>query len=309
MISIIVSSQKKAILDKLEENIRQTIGETFELIGIDNAGARFGICKAYNIGIDQAKFDIICFMHEDISFETVNWGKKLIEHLSNQEVGLIGVAGGDTKSWVPSSWSSLIYVSEVCLVQHFKNALKPPERIKRTGYPDNLSFSKPVACLDGVFMCTRRDVLDKYRFDEITFQGFHGYDIDFSLQVSQSFRVCAISDIVLHHYSDGSFNKEWLQNAIKLSDKWRKRLPLSVRDLRRSDYVHQHWSAMRVFLQKLTSLGYSQWEIIYYFLKYSITRYFHLAHFLHFFKNILIKEYRKVDPEIANMPLAEQNYK
>src|SRR6185503_5578792 len=34
--------------------------------------------------------------------------------------------------------------------------------------------------LDGLFMAANREVLERVRFDEVTFDGFHGYDMDFS---------------------------------------------------------------------------------------------------------------------------------
>jgi glycosyltransferase involved in cell wall biosynthesis len=291
MISVIICSANKHLSDKLAVNIEKTIQSPFEIIIIDNSQNPRGICEVYNTGALQAIYPVVCFMHEDIYFETIGWGPKITAHLNDDRIGLIGVAGGDTKSRVPSSWSSLIFASEICLVQHFKDKCRPPERFMRTGYPHDHSSCKPVTCIDGVFMCTRRDIFDKYKFDDKTFTGFHGYDIDFSLQVSGEYRVCAISDIIIHHFSEGSFNKAWLENAIKLSEKWKKQLPKSVRNLSKSDYVHQHWTAMRSFLEKLISLDYKLPVILIYFFRYSFNRYFHLRHWLHFLKVIFIKKF------------------
>ena len=37
-----------------------------------------------------------------------------------------------------------------------------------------------VQALDGLFMAARRSVIERVSFDPVTFDGFHGYDLDFS---------------------------------------------------------------------------------------------------------------------------------
>lgn len=287
MISIIICSRAAEPLAIIRDNISRTISTEYEIIAIDNSQGKYSLCSAYNKGADQAKFDILCFMHEDVSFETEGWGKNLVQHLSDPMIGLVGIAGGDTKSAVPSSWSSFIFTSEINLVQHYKKDGRK-ERIRSTGYPDSPVELRPVACIDGVFMCTRKDVFRTFRFDEKTFTAFHGYDIDYSLQVGTQYKIVVVFDILLHHFSEGSFNREWLHYSRMLSDKWKEKLPVSARVLPREKFVHQHWTAMRVYLWRMIDLEYGLREIILSFFKYSFNRYFHLLNFLHFFKIIIM---------------------
>ena len=44
------------------------------------------------------------------------------------------------------------------------------------------AVSPGLQALDGMFFAARRDVLARCAFDEATFDGFHGYDIDFSFR-------------------------------------------------------------------------------------------------------------------------------
>lgn len=293
MISVIICSKSEELLEKLTQNIKDTIGVPFEIIAINNKDGRFGICKAYNEGAAKARYDIFCFAHEDIFFETAGWGDKVVAHLSDVSVGLIGVAGGDPKSLVPSSWSPLIIESEMHLVQHYKRGSKPAEKIMRTGTPGDGSLAKPVTCIDGVWMCTKREVFQKYSFDDNTFKGFHAYDIDLSLQISSEFKVCVVFDILIHHYSEGSFDKVWMTNALMISEKWRKELPRSVRDLPKTEIVRQHWTCMANFIDKLIKLNYTFSFTLRHFFKYSFNRYFHWKHFLHFLKYILLEYFKR----------------
>src|SRR5208337_2764590 len=61
-----------------------------------------------------------------------------------------------------------------------------------------------VVCIDGVFMFSKKEVFQKCRFDEKLLTGFHGYDMDFSLQVFfTGYRVIVDRMVVLYHASFG----------------------------------------------------------------------------------------------------------
>lgn len=289
MISIVTCTKNRKSIGELETNIAATIGVPFELIVIENPIGAFGIAEAYNRGGRQTIYPVICFMHDDILFETENWGPVVLQHLSDERIGLIGLAGGDTKGWVPSSWSSSIYPSEVNLVQHYKYKIALPQRIVHSGYRNSSDKARRVASLDGVWMCVRREVFEKFKFDEKTFTGFHGYDIDYSLQVGTEYQVVVVFDLVLHHFSEGRFDKSWIDAAIKVSNKWYNRLPYSVRDLSRKELVNQHWTSMRNFMRLQRSMSFSRAAILKNLLKFSLTRYFHWKHFLHFLRVLFFK--------------------
>lgn len=288
MISIIVSSQDEEILEKLSNNIATSIGVPYEIISFENAKGKMGICEVYNRGIEKASFEILCFTHEDVFFETNDWGKKVVAHLADKKIGLIGLAGGDTKSLVPSSWSSSIFQSEINIIQHSKDKSKAPERIAKTGYPESNATLKPVIAVDGVWMCTRKDVTAQFMFDSTTFKGFHGYDIDFSLQVQTAYQIGVVFDILVHHFSEGSYNKAWIEAMIAISKKWKKRLPVSVRQLSKEEFARQHWTTMKAFMGRLEKLGYNKTTMITYVLKYGANKYFRLPYFLHMLRLILM---------------------
>jgi glycosyltransferase involved in cell wall biosynthesis len=275
MISIITCSVDTSRLNRLRSNIEETIGVPYELIPIDNSSNRYGICAAYNLGGSQAKYPYLCFMHEDILFETGNWGRLLIRHLQDPGLGLIGVAGGDARALVPSSWSVPIGSKQVHLFQHYKYKEGTPQHILETdaaGYADK----KRVVALDGVWLATRKDVFLRYQFDADTFPGFHGYDIDYSLQVNTAYRVYVIFDILLHHYSEGKPDRTWIKSAIRLSSKWKSRLPVSVEQETREVYHLHHWQSMRAFLERLSELDYNYFQRLYFLVYYSCNRYFSL---------------------------------
>ena len=202
MVSIVICSVSPIYLAALIKNINQTIGLPFQVIAIDNSINKFGICKVYNQGAEQAIYETLCFVHEDVEFATQNWGNIIVQHLNDKKVGLIGLAGGDAKSSVPSSWSIPVVSNQINIFQHSKDKSKAAKHIVETHIPN--SIKQQVVALDGVFLCTRKDVFANFRFDEDNFKGFHGYDIDYSLQVNTQYQVFVIFDIVVHHFSEGT---------------------------------------------------------------------------------------------------------
>ena len=74
MISLIICSTHSDISAELKQNIDTTIGYDHEYVVIDNSDNRHSIFSAYNEGIRRSKGDILVFMHQDIGYQTINWG-------------------------------------------------------------------------------------------------------------------------------------------------------------------------------------------------------------------------------------------
>lgn len=61
-----------------------------------------------------------------------------------------------------------------------------------------------VVVLDGVWLCGRREVFKKHRFDHQLLNWFLGYDIDISLSVNLEYSNYIINDVVIMHKSIGA---------------------------------------------------------------------------------------------------------
>src|ERR1700712_2326715 len=236
MVSIIISSANAQQLEQVTENIGDTIGVPFEIIGFDNSNGQQGICTVYNRGIQQAKYDILCFMHEDVIIKTQNWGialKAIFEE--NPDVGLLGVVGGGYKPFTPSTWGGLgIYNTFSNIIQSYKHSDKPPYHDFRN--PDNAKLEE-VACVDGVWLATTKKVANSIKFDE-TFTGFHSYDIDYSIAVGQQYKVCVTYEVLMNHLSEGSYSRGWLEDTLKLHKKWAGHLPINTKNFSPGECAH-----------------------------------------------------------------------
>jgi hypothetical protein len=230
MISIIISSINEKLLSDVCSNIAETIGVPFEIISVENRSGNKSICEVYNEGIEKANFSILCFMHEDVEIHTHSWGSLIVDcFYNNPDVGLIGVVGSTYKTLTPSGWHNEgILTHYGNLIQHYK--FSDQEDIHYFRNPDNV-IQKQVAVIDGVWFCTTKGIAQEFRFDDVTFKGFHAYDIDFSLSIGQRYKVVVTYQLLFTHFSEGSFNLIWLDDILKLHKKWNSYLPICTENL------------------------------------------------------------------------------
>jgi hypothetical protein len=264
MISIVVCSINEQYLRALNENISNTIGEEFELIAINNAGKARGICEVYNLGASQAKYSLLCFLHEDIFIHTNGWGTKLVNIFEkNPQLGLVGVAGTKYQPLIPSGWGNSglpgLSLTSYNFVQRHKFVNK------RTEHHQSNDFKKllvQVATLDGLFLCARKQAYESYNFDQQRLKGFHGYDIDFSIGINQSYQVAVTHEILIEHFSEGHFGREWFVDTLKVHAKWNKKLPLNISNLSIDACRRVERRTMKEFFKQADRFNLSSVEIL-----------------------------------------------
>lgn len=217
MISIIFCSISETKAQAIERHYRDLLGnEPHEIIIIRDA---LSLAEAYNRGIDRALGDILIFSHDDIEFlDPTTWLPRLKTHLIHFDV--VGLAG--TTQLISPAWAQS----------------GPPYTFGQIGELDGqngpyrvLLCSVPAAAvpgiqgLDGLFFAVKRQVVQRIRFDEITFDGFHCYDTDFSYQAYLAgFKLAVATDLFVLHASQGYFDKKWEFYAQRFIDKHRTHL-------------------------------------------------------------------------------------
>jgi hypothetical protein len=229
MISLIICSRQIDISVDLKQNISKTIGIGYELILIDNSKNRYSIFEAYNIGVSRAKYPYLCFMHEDIEFHTIDWGRTVIDHFQESNVGLIGVVGGHYMPDCPASWWSTECKSGEFIQVYSSLDKATPKKIKHswTRYKQVSDKSISVAAVDGLWFCISKSLFEKIRFDDITFKGFHCYDLDICMQIQQlNYDVRVVFDILIEHYSGGNHDLNLVLGRELFYNKWKSSFPI-----------------------------------------------------------------------------------
>ena len=223
MISIIICSRLRKCPVVFEEHIHTTIGNVpYEIIWIDNSRNDRNMCQAYNWGVTQAKYDYLCFMHEDIVFHSNDWGKMAIESMDDPSIGMLGVQGcvyycESTTYWTKS------YFRKAHIIQD-RNGKK--EKVYEQDYP----CGSDVVAIDGLWMFIKRECFDKgLRWDDDHFRNFHMDDMDMSMQmIHHGYRIKILEDLWIEHLSWGNFNKDFYEDNIIFHEKWDKLLPVAT---------------------------------------------------------------------------------
>lgn len=227
MISFITCSIDPTQLKGLRHNLAETAGVEYELIAHDNREAGWGLARAYNHGAGRARYPLLCFVHEDVRFRTPGFGAELVRfYAATPGAGLVGFAGSKAKSRAPSGWSNLPQFDRRHVLQHGRSGAITLQTAIQEGTP----YTR-VLTLDGMAFFAPAAIWRAHRFDEQTFPGFHGYDLDFSTTVALAHPNFVCQAVLAEHFSPGSFNPAWAWATEAYHRKWADRLPLACVEL------------------------------------------------------------------------------
>jgi glycosyltransferase involved in cell wall biosynthesis len=259
MISIIICSRDIAMLGAVSQDVAETIGAPYEIIAIDNSQQQYGICEAYNNGAAQAKYEYLCFMHEDLKFHTNNWGAIVINTLVASDIGVLGVAGGTYQAKAPVGWTgagpdniriNVLHTTKYSIAQYdYWNPVS--EKVAE------------VATLDGLWMCCRKAVWQEFPFDSEHFPHFHFYDIDFCTRVHAKYRNLVTFELVIEHFSGGTYGSDWLHNAVNYYKRWKDHLPFGLITINPSEVKKRELAAFQHVIRMMLDFEVSAGDVLY----------------------------------------------
>ncbi len=231
MLSVIVCTQNEKRFEQLSANIKNTIGVPYEIIKTQpiNGG---GICNAYNIGAGLSNHEYLLFIHDDTFFHTNNWGINLIIHFKTlNEVGLIGLAGSVIKHNVLSSWWQPVLNNNQYNRYNYIQSYQFNEKNKEYHYSNPINeTASHVVCLDGFFLATTKINWANNRLAENDLNGYHAYDLEYSLRLSENKKNYVIYDILLEHFSEGKIDISWMHSNLKIHKKYKNKFPIILSD-------------------------------------------------------------------------------
>ena len=218
-ISVVFST--RSIDDSFVDHVKKTcLHKGVEVLPYLNNG-EYSLTEIYNKGLKEASSDIVVFCHDDIIFETKNWGNKLIKHFDkNKEYSILGVAG--TNHMISGMWWEIRNAMHGT-VKH-TDGNKVWENKFSKSYGNEL---KEMVVLDGLFLAVDRTRLIS-KFDE-SYKGFHFYDISFCFDNHiNGTKIGLMSNIKLIHKSVGGTNKQWEENKLIFETRNSKNIPINL---------------------------------------------------------------------------------
>ncbi len=251
MFSVVCCSIRPVEAEALRRNVAGTIGDVpYEFIAFDNRPHNLPIAEVYNRCASRARYPYLCFVHEDVAFLTKHWGRLLSQQLSAPSCGAIGFAGSVVKTARLTAWNTCGLDLRANYVQHMRGRT----HLHRVN-PAGADFTR-VVTLDGLCLFVRRDVWQTHPFDPEACPGFHGYDLDFTLSLTEGgFANYVCNTVVVEHRSEGSYTLGWLNDLRQLHRKWLPRLPLYVSPVTESDLPRWNRRAESGFLKLLMQKG------------------------------------------------------
>ena len=244
-VSVVICSIRDERFARVRRNYESLLqGLPHEIIRIPDAPS---LCEGYNRGVSLASGEIVVFSHDDIEVLTPTFASRLWSHL--QQFDIVGVAGADRV--VGHSWGAAGWPHGQGHVAHFDG--------DGSGYELALyrvasRAARDIQVLDGLFFATRRSVFERVRFDELLFDGFHAYDLDFSYSAYKAgLRLGVCNDILVVHDSRGNFGERYKHYLARFEAKHRATLsPMKPATLRvpmpRFDTKAELLDFSRVFL-------------------------------------------------------------
>jgi hypothetical protein len=193
-----------------------------QILPVENNG-EFSLTQVYNKILDQSENDIVVLCHDDIYFDSKNWGTKLLNHFKrNEDYGILGVAGSTQLPKSGKWWEDFSKLKGI--VNHESGGKKWESKYSssRGNQIDD------VLLVDGLFIVVHKKRIKK-NFDENVL-GFHFYDVDFSFRnFLEDVKIGVMYDIRITHKSVGQTNEQWELNRQKFAELYNQHLPKKVK--------------------------------------------------------------------------------
>jgi|688.fasta_scaffold24409_3 hypothetical protein len=189
-----------------------------EVIQKINNGEK-SLSQTYNEILNESTNDVVILCHDDLEFDTKDWGKRIIKHFEKSDFGILGVAGtteiADSGMW----WQDKRKM--IGIVNHKHEGKKWESKYSKS-WGDEINEG---CFVDGLFIAVNKKRI-KENFDE-SVKGFHFYDVYFSVKnFLKGVKVGVIYNVRLTHLSIGQTNESWEENRKVFAEEYKKNLPI-----------------------------------------------------------------------------------
>ncbi len=190
---------------------------------------RRSLFQNYNTLLERAaqlpNLEALVLVHQDAEIVDGEFVRKVREALASEDVGVVGCVGAvgvRSIAWWEGSvtWASFTH-RYGAPGEEFPSFSWDPEDLPpfaRVGEVDTI---------DGFVMVLSPWVVRNLRFDD-SLGTFHGYDLDFCLQVRASGKKVTVADFrVIHHHSLQLCNDPdgWIDAYVRVAKKWNPHMP------------------------------------------------------------------------------------
>lgn len=221
MITIGFSTRK--VDNNFVELLHKTCGlQKIEVIPIENNGEK-SLTQVYNDILNKSTNDVVVLCHDDIYFDSKNWGQKILKHFKRTpEYGILGLAGSTKLPKSAKWWEDFSKMRGI--VNHENDGKKWESKYS----PSKGNQLDDVVLVDGLFIVVNKKNI-QHNFNE-SIGGFHFYDVDFSFRNFMSdVKIGVMYDVRVTHKSIGQTNEQWEKNRELFAEKYKENLPIKIK--------------------------------------------------------------------------------
>jgi glycosyltransferase involved in cell wall biosynthesis len=221
MITIGFSTRK--IDQTFVEMLKKTSGVSKpEVIPFENNG-EFSLTEVYNNILKHSSNDIVVLMHDDVYFDSKNWGSKILNHFKrNSDYGILGLAGTTNMPKSGRWWEDFSKMKGIVNHEHGGKKWESKYSTSKGNQLDD------VVLVDGLFIVVNKKNIKQNFNEEI--KGFHFYDVDFSFRnFIEDVKIGVMYDVRVTHKSIGQTNEQWEKNRGVFAKKYEDILPVKVK--------------------------------------------------------------------------------
>lgn len=216
MLSVVICSIDRVKFARVAAMYARVLkGVAHEIVGVHDARS---MSEGYNRGAKRARGARLLFSHDDVELLAPDAGARIGGHSEAFDVwGVAGATRVAGAGWVRAG-PPHIYGQ----ITHQPGGAGP---LTVCVYSAPRRAVGGMRVIDGVLIGATRASVERVGFDEETFQGFHVYDVDFSLRSHLAgLRVGVACDLGVLHYSGGAFDAKWEADAARFEAKHAERI-------------------------------------------------------------------------------------
>jgi hypothetical protein len=174
-----------------------------EIVSIRNARS---LAEAYNWALRHSVADVVVLSHDDVDILALDFAARLFERL--QAFDVVGVAGSTRIDGPAIGWSGHPHL------RGWITHRAPDSADWRADVLDPRPVAGDIVLLDGVLLAGKRETFRVVPFDDVSFDGFHLADLDWSYRAARAgFKLGVAGDLLLVHASRGNYDATWQRYA------------------------------------------------------------------------------------------------
>jgi hypothetical protein len=210
-----------------EPGIRRVAEPDSDVVAQTSIGSIFGSYNALlDAFADRDELEALVLVHQDAEIVEPEFCRIVREALKGPEVGLVGCVGAIGVRGIAWWEASVTCASFINRYEEHGGGDLPSFSWAWSDAPAYARLGE-VETLDGFLIALSPWVVRNVRFDESLGSAFHGYDLDFCLQVREAGRKIVTADFRAIHHRQLEMvpdPEEWILAHISVAEKWEGRM-------------------------------------------------------------------------------------